>query len=133
MTTYVDTSAFVAVLNRSDENHDAARRIWKELLSEQDQLLTTSYVLVETIAVVQRRLGMEAARAFQESIVPLLRIEWVDAMLHRAGVSAVLTANRRDLSLVDCVSFAVMRQLGLSQAFAFDAHFGEQGFQVLSG
>lgn len=75
MTTYIDTSAFVAVINRADENHVAARQIWKELLSEQDQLITASYVLVETIAVVQRRLGMEAARAFQESVVPLLRGE----------------------------------------------------------
>lgn len=117
----------------SRPNHAAARRIWRELLSEKDQLLTTSYVLVETVTVVQRRLGMEAARAFQESIVPLLRIEWIDGMLHQAGVSAVLTANRQDPSLVDCIGFMVMRQLGLSRAFAFDAHFSEQGFQVLSG
>ncbi len=56
MMTYVDTSAFVAILNRADENHAGARRIWSELLTQQEQLLTTSHVLVETIAVVQRRL-----------------------------------------------------------------------------
>ncbi|MDP2857839.1 MAG: VapC toxin family PIN domain ribonuclease, partial [Bacillota bacterium] len=45
--------------------------------------------------------------------------------------AALLTAGRRNLSLVDCVSFDVMRRLGMEKAFAFDAHFAEQGFQCM--
>jgi len=63
---------------------------------------------------------------------PLLHIEWVDETLHQAGVVALLTANRRQLSLVDCISFETMRRLGLDTAFAFDQHFVEQGFRCLS-
>ncbi len=40
----------------------------------------------------------------------------------------MLAANRRQLSLVDCVSFAAMRELGIEHYFAFDQHFDEQGF-----
>ena len=50
---------------------------------------------------------------------------------HRAGVASVLAANQRRLSLVDCVSFEVMRRLGIREAFAFDAHFADQGFRCL--
>jgi predicted nucleic acid-binding protein len=51
--------------------------------------------------------------------------------LHDRAIAALLTAGARDLSLVDCVSFEVMRLLGLDTAFAFDAHFAQQGFRSL--
>lgn len=129
MKVFVDTSAFLAVLNADDSNHGLAKAIWESLLNSRTPLLTTSYVLVETYALIQHRLGMEAVRVFHEDIEPLLRIEWVDAPLHSLGMSAVLAANRRRLSLVDTVSFAVMRRLGIKMAFAFDQHFIEQGFE----
>ena len=131
MTIFVDTSAFLAVLNADDANHVAAKRSWERMLRQEETLVCTSYVLVETFALLQNRLGMAAVRAFQETIVPLVQVEWVDFGIHRAGISALLTANRRQLSLVDCVSFEVMRSLGLTTAFAFDPHFTEQGFLLL--
>ena len=47
------------------------------------------------------------------------------------GMAAVLSAGRRRLSLVDCVSFDVMTRLGIDVCFAFDAHFREQGFRCI--
>ncbi len=47
-------------------------------------------------------------------------------------MSALLTAGRRDLSLVDCVSFDSMRRQGVPDAFAFDQDFVEQGFRLLN-
>jgi len=44
----------------------------------------------------------------------------------------VLAANRRQLSLVDCVSFAAMRESGIEHYFAFDEHFDEQGFTMVT-
>jgi predicted nucleic acid-binding protein len=60
-------------------------------------------------------------------------VAWIDEALHKQDTSAMLAANRRDLSLVDCTSFEVMWQLGLEVVFTFDAHFGEQGFVILPG
>jgi predicted nucleic acid-binding protein len=128
MTVFVDTSAFYAVFDRDDANHRAAKEVWTRLLREGTPLFTSNYVLLETTALLQHRLGVVAVRSFHEDVAPLLRIEWVTAELHRAGVEAVLTAARKKLSLVDCVSFQSMRQLGIRTAFCFDAHFGEQGF-----
>jgi predicted nucleic acid-binding protein len=56
----------------------------------------------------------------------------VDEDLHQRAINALLAAGQRRLSLVDCTSFESMRQFGLRQAFAFDAHFAEQGFELLS-
>ena len=131
MSVFVDTSAFFAVLDADDENHDAAKQVWEDLLAQEAVLICSNYVLVETLALVQRRLGIPAIRTFQEDIVPVLKVEWVDETIHQVGIASVLAAARKELSLVDCVSFEIMRRLGIKVAFVFDHHFEEQGFECL--
>ena len=128
MSVYVDTSAFLAVLDADDENHETAKKIWTDLLESREGIVCNSYVLVETYALMQHRLGMAAVKAFHEDVFPVLRLEWIDESLHQQAANALLTANRRNLSLVDCASFTTMRRLGIKKAFAFDKHFSEQGF-----
>lgn len=127
---FADTSAFYAVLDRDDANHGRAKGVWTRLLRETN-LVTNNYVLVETCALVQHRLGMAALRTFCNDILPLLEVNWVTEKQHRAALEAVLAAARKRLSLVDCVSFQTMRDGGLSTTFCFDAHFHEQGFEVV--
>jgi predicted nucleic acid-binding protein len=131
MRIFIDTSAFYALLDRDDENHRKAKNAWVDLLKNENTLITSNYVLVETFALLQHRLGIEAVRGFQNDILPLVNIEFVISELHRSGVSALLSASRRNLSLVDCVSFEMMRTLEIKTAFAFDPHFKEQGFNML--
>jgi predicted nucleic acid-binding protein len=116
------------VLHAGDENHARAARAFCELLAAKQDLVTTSYVLVETIALLQHRFGLAAVRSFQDDVAPVLGVVWVDAELQAEGTAALLTAGRRELSLIDCVSFACMRRLGVTRAFHFDRHFREQGF-----
>ena len=132
MTVFFDTSAFLAILNKDDANHQSAKRLWGELIYSENILITNNYVTVESLALIQRRLGMESVRVFQEDVLPLINIEWIDKAMHEAGISALLTASRKKLSLVDCVSFEIMRNLGIKKVFAFDPHFKEQGFEVIS-
>lgn len=128
---FIDTSAFLAVLDADDEFHPKAKKAWGEILASDSALVTSNYILVETFALVQNRLGLPAIRVFQEDIVPLLSIRWVDATIHSAAASALLAANRKKLSLVDCVSFEVMRHTAIKRAFTFDRHFKEQGFDCI--
>jgi len=58
-------------------------------------------------------------------------VTWVDEGTHRSAHHALLVAGRRQVSLVDCVSFELMRRLAVDRAFCFDPHFAEQGFEVL--
>lgn len=132
MSVYMDTSAILAVLDADDDNHATAGKIWTKLLHARETLMCSSYVLVESCALVQRRLGMEALRTFQEDLVPLLRVEWVEEAIHQQAMEAVLIANRKDLSLVDCASFTLMRHCGVKKAFTFDRHFSGQGFECLT-
>ncbi len=132
MNIFIDTSAFFALLDRDDDNQEAAKNIWARILSAGNTLVTSNYILVETLALLQNRLGITAVRAFQEDLFPILNVEFVNLETHRSGTSALLAAAIRDLSLVDCVSFELMRTLGIKTAFAFDAHFKEAGFQVKS-
>lgn len=125
---FVDTSAMLAVLDAGDTAHHKAAAEWARLVGESTPLMTTSYVLVELFALAQARLGLGAVRDIETAVVPLLRVVWVDEPLHARGMAAMLASGRRRLSLVDCVSFEVMRSAGIDTAFAIDRHFVEQGF-----
>jgi len=131
MTVFIDTSALYAVLDADDQNHARARDVWIDFLTQETNLICTNYVLVETFALVQNRLGLEAVRTLQEDILPVLHVMWIDETSHKAGVTALLTVARRHLSLVDCTSFGTMRELGIKTAFVFDDHFAEQGFECI--
>jgi predicted nucleic acid-binding protein len=131
MRIFTDTSAFYALLDLDDRNHQKGQRAWMKILGEESAVVTSNYILVEIFALLQGRLGMEAVRRFQEDVVPILQVEFVTPEIHRAGMSALLLAGRRGLSLVDCVSFELMRELGIKIAFTFDSHFKEQGFTTV--
>lgn len=129
--TFVDTSAFYALLDADDAGHSQVSQSWRELLASDILLVTSNYVLVETCALLQSRIGIEAARAFQEDIVPVLEVHWINETTHHAAASALLAVAKRNLSLVDCCSFEVMRQGGLQSALSLDRHFEEHGFTTL--
>lgn len=131
MVVYVDTSAMLAILHAEDTNHAKAIETWLNLAQGEIDLVCNNYVLVEAFSLLQRRYGLEKARALQERIAPLLDIDWLDEDLHSDAVNSLLTANRRQLSLVDCSSFATMRRMRIESVFTFDEHFKEQGFRVM--
>jgi predicted nucleic acid-binding protein len=128
----LDTSAIYAVLDADDDCHSAAVAGWDRLLDGVDtggvEPLTHSGIVVETAALVQHRLGMPGAEALHRDLLPLVRVVWVDEVLHERAVAALLAAARREVSLVDWTSFELLRARALDTAFAFDRHFWEQGF-----
>ena len=132
MSVFIDTSAMLAVLDADDRHHPEADAAWQEMLSSRAALVTTNNVLVETFALVQHRLGLDALKVFQEDVVPVLDIEWITESLHQSACEMLFLASKRRLSLVDCSSFAVMRIKGLKKAFAFGDHFREHRFVTIS-
>lgn len=130
MTTFVDTSALIALLDGDEESHLPVRTEWERLAQEGERLVTSNYVVVESVAVVQRRFGTAAVRDLADGLLPLIDVEWIDEPLHEASFRALRTADRRSLSLVDLTSFELMRELGVGRALTLDAHFAEQGFRI---
>ena len=128
MSVFVDTSAIIAFLDRDDPECSRVRDAWRTGLEAGEGFLTSNYVLLESCAVAQRRFGIQALRDLHDEILPLVHIEWIGEQDHSAGATALLAAGRRQLSLVDCVSFAMMRRLRIRECLATDPHFAEQRF-----
>jgi hypothetical protein len=128
---FVDTSAFYALLVRTEERHRDVAQALDRLLDEGRALRSSSYVLVESVALLQHRHGLPAVRDFHARVLPLVGIAWVDARLHARAMERLVRADDRRLSLVDVVSFLVMEDEGLSTALALDAHFERHGFAVI--
>ena len=67
MTVFVDTSAFYAVFDREDVSHPRAVKVWRDLLTGEPDLVTNNYVLLETCALLQSRLGMMALKTLPQN------------------------------------------------------------------
>jgi predicted nucleic acid-binding protein len=113
----------MSLLDGRQPNHERAKRAWSALLTDEFRLVTSNYVVIETIQLIQRRIGIRAVLAFSADLLPALDVAWVDTETHHAGLAAVLAISQRDLGVVDCISFEVMRRAGIKHAFAFDGHF----------
>lgn len=132
MTTFVDTSAFVTMLDDADERFERASRWIDEVAEGRDELLVThSYVVVETMAVVQRRMSSAATRAFVDHMLPVCEVRFADRELHDRALIAYLAGLDRRVSFVDRASFELMRMEGIRRAFAFDADFAREGFETV--
>ncbi|MGQ0733192.1 MAG: type II toxin-antitoxin system VapC family toxin [Acidobacteriota bacterium] len=128
---FVDTSAIYALLVAEDQQHARATEALAWLERERASLVSTSFILHESAALLQSRIGVSAVRTFHQHVVPALDVEWIDAGHYERAMVALVAANRRDVSLADWTSFDVMRRRGIDRAFAFDPHFAEQEFAVL--
>ena len=131
MMIFVDTSAFLAIFFVSDQNHLRAELCLREMREERQTLVTNNYMILESIALLQKRFGLDKVRGFQSKLLPLIQIEWIDKNQHEAAIQAVFQENHRGLSLVDCAAFQTMRRLGIESAFTFGSHFREEGFNTI--
>jgi uncharacterized protein len=128
---FVDTSALYALADRADANHGEARRRFSALLKTAEPLLTHNYVLVESIALIQNRIGIAAALELART-ADNFEVEWVDTKLHHQAVRALARSPKRRINLVDQVSFLVMRSRDVEIALAFDQDFVREGFREYS-
>lgn len=133
MTVFADTSALYALLVRNEVGHAEVAAEFATILERRRPLVTTNYVLLETAALLQSRIGLAAVRDLDQRIVPLCVVRWVTESLHRRAMDRLVRADRRGLSLVDCMSFEVMEQEGITDALALDADFADAGFRLLPG
>lgn len=131
MTVFVDTSAIFAGIDRSDARHRHAAECWAALLDGRADLLTHSLVEVEAAVLLQARLGTQAVARFSDSVLPSLEVVEIDRDRRRSAFSAAAADEKRSLSVVDRVSFDLMGDLGITDAFAYDRHFADAGFDLI--
>ncbi len=126
---FLDTSVIYALADEEDPNHPLAKELFRRALEAGEDILVHSYILVESAALLQNRLGLDQALRFlRES--EAFHIHWITAHDHRQGAALLKGRGRRGLSLVDCVSFVIMRRYGVKEALAFDPDFEREGFKL---
>jgi predicted nucleic acid-binding protein len=128
---FIDTSAFYAFLIRSDTDHAAVTAAFRAAAESGRRLVTTNYVLVETAALLQHRIGLEPVRDLDRRLTPLLDVVWVSGDLHRRALERLFRMDRRHVSLVDAVSFTVMEAEGVRDVLGLDADFATEGFRLI--
>jgi predicted nucleic acid-binding protein len=130
---FLDTGFTIALSVESDEHHERAEKLAEQLETEQTRLVTTRAILLETGNALSkeryRKFAVELFDALEEDplveIVPLSEELFAEALM--------LFRNRLDKEwgLVDCVSFIVMRERGLTEALTPDKHYEQAGFRAL--
>ncbi|MBI2896962.1 MAG: PIN domain-containing protein [Deltaproteobacteria bacterium] len=130
---FIDTSALYAIYNPRDRDHAAARSFLLDLRKQRVRLLTSSLVLVESYILVHARTGREGLLRFRRAIAGSAWLKTVPVTTADEESAWTLLESRRDkeYSFVDAASFVVMRALELGEAFAFDDHFAQEGFEVV--
>jgi len=126
----IDTSAFYAIIAVSDEFHSKARELYERLIDRDNELYTTSYVLVETAALVHHRLGFQPLKTLMESIERTVRTYWVSSDLHKEAWKMMVARDGARLTFVDCSTIVTAKKLNAS-VFAFDEDFELEGLTVL--
>lgn len=129
---FVDTGAFLARYVAGDQHYRRAARTWKLLERSGSPLLTSNFVVDETLTLLARRTtyAFAAERAevlYSSRLLTILRPDAADEI---AAVELFRKFSDHGVSFTDCVSFALMTRHRLKQVFTFDRHFRHAGFDV---
>lgn len=130
MSVFVDTSALYSLLDEGDAHHAEASDALRRLVGT--ELVTHAFVVVETCALVGRRLPWPASEQLIDGILPVIDVAPVDPDLYAAAMAGYRRSGSARVSLVDHASFALMRSLGMQRAFAYDDDFASEGFQLVT-
>jgi len=127
---FVDTGAWVALRYGRDQHHERARALLGRIRAEGIGLVTTEWVLGETVTLLKARGAVDHALALGEAIQSGRLGHLVESTpeRHRRAWDLFVRYRDRRVGWVDCASFAVMEELGLVQVFGFDEDFARAGF-----
>lgn len=129
----VDASAYLALLDKDDSHHAEAIAILSWLADNSFRQFTTNIVVIETHALLLSSLGSFQARRFLEDIAGGNTVVVRASSRDETRAKAILFKYMdKDFSFTDAISFAVMERLNISSAFAFDRHFAQYGFTMVT-
>jgi predicted nucleic acid-binding protein len=130
---FVDTSAWDAIADGRDPNHEVAL-LFRDEIAGQCRLAVTNYILDELYTLLLMNVGYQRAVDFKRKLDVLvqegiLEVIWVSAAVATEAWTVFEQFNvDKKWSFIDCVSYVVMKQRGITEAFAFDDDFAQMGF-----
>lgn len=130
---FLDSGYLIALDVENDQHHDEASKHWASVFEVPLILVTTSYVLDEVVTFLNSRRQHPKAIRIGDNLQRASNIQLihVDENLFREGWDYFKQHGDKGFSLTDCISFVVMKQLGIAAALTFDKHFAQAGFAKL--
>ncbi len=130
---FVDTSAWIALVDKSERRHKDVAAAYKKLLTGTQVLITSDLVLAESHILVRRTLGYSAAETFLESTntSPSIEIIFLDDALEQVAKELLKKFRDQELSFTDAASFAIMKARRIHRTLTLDQHFKLAGFTML--
>jgi predicted nucleic acid-binding protein len=127
----VDTGALLALAMRKDRHHPAAVKFLRSV--PHARFVMTNLVLAELATRLRARAGAAKAVGVVRDLLNSRRYEvvFVNRGLLDATLACMEKYDDKALSLPDCASFALMDELGLDTAFAFDTDFRDCGYRIV--
>jgi uncharacterized protein len=130
---FLDSAFVIALVFPNDQNHRQASAIWQRVTSERRSLLTTTFVLDETVTFLNGRREHVLAVETGSLLLASPAIEMIDVLRPLDEAWTVFVRHQdKTYSLTDCISFVVMRNRAIAEALTFDNHFAQAGFQIVS-
>lgn len=130
---FLDTSYVIALSVRQDQHHGAAAELSARMRGARTRLVTTRAVLIEVANAFARRryrtVAVEVLRALEADRATEILAITEDR--YAAAWDLYVSRPDREWGLTDCVSFTVMRELGLTHALTADRHFEQAGYAAL--
>jgi predicted nucleic acid-binding protein len=128
---FLDTVGLIAVWDDSDQWHKDASPVFMQIVRAGRALVTTQAVLLECGNAVARRPYRADVDAMRRLLMAEASLIEPDPRELENAWAAYLRGEAGDAGIVDQISFAVMRRLGLTEAFTNDRHFQAAGFTTL--
>ncbi len=135
---FVDSSGWIAVAEDSERSHAEAVRYYRQLTASRVPVWTTNYVVAETVTWLRYHIHHRRAVLFWGTIeaasrLGRLTVEWITPERHEQAWRIFRDHADQRLSLVDCTSFVVARQVETNAVFTFDRDFQTMGFTTEPG
>lgn len=130
---FIDTSGFYALLVSNDDYHLRAKNFINDAREKKILLHTTDYILDETYTLLKARKVSSQVQVLMDSISKskAIMINWMDVELFDSSSKYFLKHQDQEYSFTDCVSFVLMRKIGIKRALTKDQHFIQAGFEIV--
>ncbi len=131
---FVDTGAWIALLDERDRFHLRARDFQRDLgRGAHGRLITTDFVLAEAVTYLRLRAPGDLVGAFRRVLVESesVQIVWTSPDRFWDAWQRLEARTDKRWSLTDCLSFVTMEALKIRSAFGFDTDFVQAGFDLL--
>ena len=129
---FLDTAGWMALADAGDPRHEDCVEVRDHHLKAQGILVTTDYVMDETLTLIRMRMNIRAAERWWQQVAgsPRIQWEWIDPERTEKARAWFFKWTDQSFSFTDCTSFVVMRELRIRKALTTDRHFAKAGFEI---